>query len=307
MAESGWLGLPGGCLGNARGRARDYWHDDSMNCSIPTRATLLAAALVWASCTAAAAATDEDAARAELATYGALYGVGFGLYASVQLDLNPRPAAWLTAASTGGILYGALEVADARHMTLAEARFVGSSGTWAMVDALLLAAALEANGDGLGWYIFGAGATAATAALLAGPHLDLSDGRVSAINSGGLWVPIAGTLLGVTLDALELDSLPGMLLFFNLAGLTTGALLSGAYHPSRDQVLYMDAGALLGTLTGGLVGAIVAATTNSEQAGTAVAFAGLFGGALGARRGLDVAQDTLRYIMLSRVYLEDGL
>jgi len=78
-----------------------------------------------------------------------------------------------------------------------------------------------------------------------------------------------------------------------LAGLTTGALLSGAYHPSRDQVLYMDAGALLGTLTGGLVGAIVAATTNSEQAGTAVAFAGLIGGALGARRGLDVAQDTL--------------
>ena len=92
-------------------------------------------------------------------------------------------------------------------------------------------------------------------------------------------MPIAGTLLGATLDALDLDSVPGMLLFFNLAGLTTGALLSGAYHPSRDQVLYMDAGALLGTLTGGLVGAIVAATTNSDQAGTAVAFAGLIGGA----------------------------
>jgi len=249
-----------------------------MNCSTRTRAALLAVALAWASCTTAAAA-DEDSPRAELATYGTLYGVGLGLYGSLQLDLNPRPAAWLTAACAGGALYGAIELAGARQMTLAEVRLVGSSMAWAMVDTALVAFALEHYDDDVGWYLFGAGALVATAAVIAGPRLGLSAGEVSAINSGGLWAPVAGVLFGATIHALDLDVLPETLLLFNLAGLTAGALISGAHHPSRDQVLYMDAGALLGSLGGGLVGVIVGTVVDSFEIGTGLTLAGMIGGA----------------------------
>lgn len=95
--------------------------------------------------------------------------------------------------------------------------------------------------------------------------------------------------------------MPRDLLVFNLAGLGLGAALCGAYDPTREQVLYLDGGLLVGGLVGGLTGTMVGIAADAWAPIPGLALVGMgVGGALAVnaagfdRRGARSARDGAR-------------
>ena len=236
-----------------------------------------------------AQATEDRAGRIELVTTSTLFGVGLGVWSSVELDLNPRPAAWVSAALAGGMLYGSYTLADRLALTTANVRYVETSGAWLAVNTVLLGGALEADTSLMVWTGFGAAAAGSGAALATYGSVHASEGQLSLVNTGGIFLPVAGLLTGLTLHLGDGSHLFRDLLVLNLAGLGTGLALTSRYDPTREQVLYLDGGMLAGGLCGGLVGAMAAVLSNTWEviSGTAVVGMGL-GGWLAVRaQGFD--------------------
>lgn len=237
--------------------------------------------LALALCAAPAhALTPAEEARIELTTYGALFGAGLGLWTALELDLNARPSAWLTAATAGGALWGTWEAARARDLQPNQVGLITAAAGWTMFDTLLLAAALDAFEEETIWLTFGAGLAAAGLAYAFAPDYETSEGDLSLINSGGLWTPIAATLLA----APALDEIADFPFVWVLAtsgvGLGVGALVATRVQPTREQVLYLDAGLAVGALGGGLLGIIGAVLTDSVEVGAALTLAGMVAGGL---------------------------
>lgn len=229
--------------------------------------------------TTALALTPDEAARIELVTYGTLYGAALGAYTAIELDLGLRPAAWLSAGLAGGALWGTWEAAKARGLDAGQSALIASAGGWAMADVLALGV-LSGTGDETLWLSFGAGALAAGAAFWAAPYYDGGPGDISLVNSGGIWTPVAGTILAVTLEFAPFeDDFVGWVLAFNLLGLATGITLATQLDPSREQVLYLDLGLLAGGLGGGLLGVIATVSSESVAVGGLLTVGGMVAGA----------------------------
>ena len=92
-----------------------------------------------------------EVARVTTAT---LFGVGVGLLASVELKLNVRPAAWLTAGVAGGAMYGACRLGEDLWLSTAHVRFVETTALWAGVDTLLAFGTAD-QADGALWTSIG--------------------------------------------------------------------------------------------------------------------------------------------------------
>ena len=243
--------------------------------NVPTLASLALLTLLTLGAPRTAQATTDRGARIELVTNATLWGIGLGVYTSVELELKPRPTAWIAAALGGGMLYGSLTLADRLSLTAPNVRFVESAGAWTAVDAILTEFAFDVD-DGL-WVptafagsVLGAGAALATRNLMHG-----SEGQISLVNTGGLFTPVGGLLLGATLHLGDGSHLPRDLLLLNLVGLGTGVALSQKYDPTRNQVLYLDGGMLLGGLCGGLVGGIMAIGVDSWEPITGLGLVGM--------------------------------
>lgn len=244
----------------------------------PSTTRLLTAALTLAPAAAHALTPDEEA-RVELVTYAALYGVGLGAWTSAELDLNLRPAAWLSAALAAGAIWGTWEAAEARGLDAGQTALVASAAGWSMLD-VLVADLVFSKGEEAVWLGFAAGALGAGAAFYAAPRYDGGPGDMSLVNSGGIWTPVAGALTLLAFDA-DFDETTWVttLLALNLAGLATGAALASRYDPSREQVLYLDLGLLTGGIGGGLLGLMGAVLTDSEAVGFLMAVGGMAAGA----------------------------
>ncbi|MEZ4469022.1 MAG: hypothetical protein R3F43_32470 [bacterium] len=229
-------------------------------------AVALAGTLALAS---AARAEDARTPEVELASAGAFYGLALGIWSSVELDLSPRPAAWVSAATTAGGLFGGLKLVDSLDLSLAQVRLTESVGFWSALDWLLLMGELDAFGEETIWLTFGVTAVAAGGVARRPPGLRSSPGHVSLVNSGGLWAMPAGLLFGFTFHLGSGEHLPrDLLLVLNLLGLGAGVGLAHLYDPSREQVLYLDAGLLAGGLGGGLLGVMVGVGTDTEEVAT---------------------------------------
>ncbi|MCB9541893.1 MAG: hypothetical protein H6703_05520 [Myxococcales bacterium] len=238
---------------------------------------LLAASITLLPASALAATPDEEG-RIELVTYAALYGAALGVWSAVELDLSARPAAWLAAGLAGGALWGTWEAAEARGLDAGQSALVASAGAWAAADALALGLIGGAKEQSL-WLAFGAGALGAGAAFAAAPYFTGGPGDVSLVNSGGIWVPVAGSILAATLDFDAFDDVAiEVVLAMNLLGLAGGVALATQYDPSREQVLYLDLGILAGGLGGGLLGVMGAVMTESVEVGGLLAVGGMVAG-----------------------------
>lgn len=245
------------------------------------RRVAIACTLALAVAGPAAAATPEEEARIELTTYATLYGLGLGAFAAYELDLNLRPAAWLTAGLAGGALWGTWEAARARDLAPNQAAFISSTATWTMVDTLLVSG-LFSTGQGPEpaiWLAFGTGALAAGTAYWLAPDYTTSRGDLSLINSGGLWMPVITGLVLIPMAEEIVDHPFVYLLTTTSLGLIGGALLAEQYQPSREQVLYLDAGLLIGALGGGMVGVIGGLLTESVEFGAYLMLGGMAAGA----------------------------
>lgn len=230
----------------------------------------------------APAATPAEEARIELTTYAALYGAGLGAFTALELDLNLRPALWLTAGLTTAAIWGTWEAAAARDLQPNQTALITSAAGWTMVETLLVSGVFR-TGQGVEkaiWLTFGTGALAAGAAYWAAPGYTTSIGDLSLINSGGLWMPVATTLLLMPVIEEVVDDPFIYLIVTTGLGLGLGALVADAYQPSRTQVLYMDAGLGIGLLGGGMVGLMGAIVTESEEVGAYLALAGMVTGGL---------------------------
>lgn len=240
----------------------------------------LAAALLALTPTSTLALTPDEEARVELVTYATLYGAALGAWTAFELDLDLRPAAWLSAGLAGGALWGTWEGAKARGFDAGQAALVTSAGGWALADTFAAGLLLGAEGD-TPWLAFSAGAVAAGAAFWAAPLYHGGPGDISLINSGGIWVPIAGSILALTLEFGPFeDAIVEWILAMNLLGLAGGVALATQLDPSREQVLYLDLGLLAGLLGGGLVGAMAGVASESVGVGGVIAVAGMVTGAV---------------------------
>jgi len=226
----------------------------------------------------AAGATDARDARVELVTTSTLYGVGVGVLAAHDFDLSARPAAWLAAGAGGGMLYGSYRLGEALRLDAADVRYVESTAGWLGLDAFLLTGTFAASSRHAAWAGLAAAGLGGGAALLTRGGVRASEGQLSMVNSGGLWMPIAGFLTALTFE-LEPDSFTHTFLALNLSGLTAGAALCAAYDPTREQVLYMDGGLLLGGLSGGLVGTMVGIVIEAGAPISGLALVGMGAGA----------------------------
>jgi hypothetical protein len=237
-------------------------------------AVVIGLALAWG----VPARASDRAGRIELASTATVYGVGLGVWTSVELDLRPRPTAWVGAALGGGMFYGSWTLANRLELTTADARYVETAGAWSAIDTLLVTGLLQTDGDTMLWSAFGAAAAGAGLALATHGVVRGSEGQISLVNSGGLWTPAAGLLLGATLHLGDGEHIVRDVLVLNLVGLGAGVALSQRYDPTREQVLYMDGGILLGGVSGALLGGIAAAFTDAYEPATALALAGMAGG-----------------------------
>lgn len=240
---------------------------------IPCPSALLIAALVYAA--PAHAAPDRDA-QVELATYGAVYGLGLGVLTSLETDVRLRPAAWITAATTAGGLFGGLTLVDELDLSVSQVRLTGSIAGWAMADTLLIAAWAGWFDDGTAWTMMGAGALGAGGGLLlAANGFDPQRGDVALVNSSGLWAIPAGLLFGFTFHLGSGDHLPRDVLLLSKLGLGAGILLARAFDPTHEQVLYLDLGLLAGGLAGGLLGAIISVYSDRFEPASALTLVGM--------------------------------
>lgn len=222
---------------------------------------------------------DRDA-QVEMATYCAIYGLGLGVLTSVETDVNLRPAAWITAATTTGGLYGGLKLVEGLDLSLSQVRMTSAIAGWAMIDTLLVAGWAGWYDDSMPWATMGMGALGAGGGLLlAASGFDPRRGDLALVNSGGLWAVPAGLLFGFTFHLGSGNNLPRNVLLLSKLGLGTGLLLARAYDPSHRQVLYLDLGLLAGGLGGGLLGAIVAVYSDQIEVVTAMALVGMGVGA----------------------------
>lgn len=225
-------------------------------------------------------AEDAHTAEVEMASAGAFYGLALGVWSSIELDLSARPAAWVSAGTTAGGLFAGLQLVDSLDLSVGQVRLAEGAGLWAALDWVLLCGELDALGEETAWLTFGVTALAAGGALLAAHQgFDPSPGHVSLVNSGGLWAMPAGLLFGYTFHLGSGEHLPRDLLVLNLLGLGAGIGLAHAYDPSREQVLYLDAGLLAGGLGGGLLGVMIGVGTDTEEIATGLTLLGMAGGA----------------------------
>lgn len=243
-----------------------------------------------------AAASDAQEARVELTTYATLYGAGLGLWTALELDLNPRPAAWLTAGLAGGALWGTWEAARAADLQPNQTGLIASAAAWSMFDWLLVSIALDADEDAAVWGTFGVGAAAAGLAYGLAPYYETSTGDLSLINSGGIWMPIALTLAAVPAIDVIADNPTVWVLATSGVGLLGGGLLARQVEPTRAQALYLDAGLGVGLIGGGLLGLMGGVLTDSVEVGALIALGGMVAGGLIAVEvvGLDGAAGAVR-------------
>jgi hypothetical protein len=237
----------------------------------------------------AVASAEDRAARIELTTTSTLYGAGLGVFTSLQLDLTPRPAAWIAAALGGGMLYGSYTLSGRMDLQTPDVRYIETAAGWLALDTMLLEAELDVDTSVVGWSGFAAGAVGAGTALATLGTVNASAGQISLVNTGGLFVPVAGALTGLTLHLNTGRHTFRDLLILNLAGLGAGAALTSRYDPTREQVLYLDGGMLAGGLCGGLVGAMGAVLVDAWEVITGTAVVGMgVGGWLAVRsQGFD--------------------
>ena len=81
-----------------------------------------------------------------------------------------------------------------------------------------------------------------------------SEGQLLLVNSGALWVPVAGLLTGLTLD-IDPENIARDVLVLNLVGLGLGAALCSAYDPydvlkDEEDILFTGAGLTLVSTVG---------------------------------------------------------
>lgn len=228
----------------------------------------------------ARALTPAEEARVELTTYATIYGAGVGLWTALEFDLNPRPAAWLSAGLAGGALWGTWEAARARDIQPNQAGLISSAAAWTMVDTLLLSVAFDAGDDEAIWLTLGAGAAAAGLAFAYAPYYETSVGDLSLINSGGIWMPIALTLATAPAWDVVFDHPFLWLLTTSSVGLGAGALLGRYVEPTRAQALYLDAGLGIGLVGGGLLGVMGGVLTDSVEVAALIGLGGMVAGGL---------------------------
>ena len=227
----------------------------------------------------ARAAPNRDA-QVEFATAGALYGLGLGVLTSVETDVNLRPAAWITAATTAGGLFGGLALVDELDLSVAQVRMTSSMAVWSMVDAALIGIWADGLDDSLFWVMAGAGALGAGGGLLlSNAGFNPTVGDISMVNSGGVWMVPAGLLLGVAFDLGSGSHLPRDVFVLTQLGLATGAWIASSYRPTREQVLTLDLGLLAGGLGGALLGGILLINTDSPEVFAATTLVGMGVGA----------------------------
>ena len=107
----------------------------------------LASLLMTAAIPTRDATASDRGGRIELTTTATLYGVGLGVWSSMEGDLKPRPAAWLTAALGGGMLYGSYKLTDHLQLNTANVRYIEAAGAWTAVNGVLVASMTDTYGS----------------------------------------------------------------------------------------------------------------------------------------------------------------
>ncbi|MBU0550074.1 hypothetical protein KKF91_16475 [Myxococcota bacterium] len=241
------------------------------------RALLLALALLLAPLSRPARAlSDEQRAQVELATWATLYGVGLGVWTSLELDLRPRPAAWVSLILGGGAFYGAWKAAEHAQFDQGEAHFIVSGSLWMAFNLGLLEAEyrLIDDGEALIWSLFGATALTAGGLSLISEEAALTPPQVMTINSAGLWGTVELLLFGATFHLGSGKHLPRDVFLLNTLSLIGGYALTRRYDPTEDQINYVNLGAFLGMATGALLGTMTAVVSDAWEPITGLMFVG---------------------------------
>lgn len=234
------------------------------------------------------ALSDEKRAQVELATWATLYGVGLGVWTSLELDLNPRPAAWVSVILAGGAFYGAWKAAEYAEFDQGEAHFIVSGSLWTAFNLGLLEAeyGFVKRGEVVVWSLFGATALTAGGLSLISEDAGFSAPQVMLMNSAGLWGTAELLLFGATFHLGSGKHLPRDVFILNSLSLLGGYYLTRHYDPTEDQVNYVNLGAFLGMATGALLGTMTAAIVEEWEPITAMM---LLGAIVGVAKAIDVA------------------
>ena len=166
------------------------------------------------------------------------------------------------------------------------------------MDTLLAFGAAD-QADGALWTSIGVATAGGGGAVLTRGGVGASEGQLLLVNSGALWVPVAGLLTGLTLD-IDPENIARDVLVLNLVGLGLGAALCSAYDPydvlkDEEDILFTGAGLTLVSTGGTYFGA--AAVTDRfgvNEAQASMFSASVFWAVLNGASGAVVADSGLR-------------
>lgn len=195
------------------------------------------------------------------ATLGGL-AAGIELLLAIEPD-SVTPGVLTVMATTGGAFAASLFATREGAITMGEASLFSSGLIYGTYNAVLLAALVDPGSQGAALMSLGGTILGGTVGFITARGAHLSPGDASLVGSGGLWGSATGLLL---LPILQPSSTDGYTLTMMLpmdAGIVLAAVVASQIDISRDRVLLMDLGALLGGLGLGGLGIIVMDATNN--------------------------------------------
>jgi hypothetical protein len=209
----------------------------------------------------------ESGARAQLAFYQTLHGIGVGIEVCVLADCNDAKV-WVSLPTLGGLIgLGASLLATRNGITQGHALAINTGTTWGFWQALAIGGMDSDNLTAKGWagillagQLVGLGVGEAVGEL-AQPRA----GTVLLADTAGTWAGVI-TLLGHAASSFSASKNATWLslLAASDAGFVLGAVGSQYLQMSGGRTLIIDAGGILG-LAVGMAAAVVFSKTPSEH------------------------------------------
>lgn len=192
-------------------------------------------------------------ARAALAFWQTLYGVGFGGQLCVLLECNEPRLTVGAMVLGGGAGLGLSLWATQGGITSGHADLINSATLWGWWDAFLLSFVLGTQENEKAF--FGLMMAGELGGLAAGITLwdafRPNSGDIALLNSSAVWSGIlTAFLLGATQPELGSSQVAGLFLATTNAGALAGAYLASTYPMSWGRVFVINAGGIVGALTG---------------------------------------------------------
>lgn len=221
--------------------------------------------------------TTNAQARAELAIFQTIHGLGVGLETCLFLECDdPRPVFAALTVGAGLGLAGSLYFSR-DGVTAGQASSYNTGTTWGFWSGLALANTLDLETKAFIGTLLGGQAIGLGGAALAWHLFEPTAGTVSFASSGALWATVITTFIhGTTGFEASRELLWGSLLAAAPLGLVTGALLANEFPMTRGRALVIDSGGILGALVG-FASYVLIAGGGDEPDGKAAMASGLAG------------------------------